>query len=165
MYAERMNFPKGWPSTKDNITLYPSNNYMNDSGKLLRKVQSQYLNSLSSMEKARAACIVVHDELELDLGKLRYRIGGSHKGHNGVRSCQAILGKEGFHRISVGIGRCESRSSNEVASFVLGKFKPNEMKVIETSVFEEFSSLLNHIRFGMITKKVSSNTQGNSKQC
>jgi PTH1 family peptidyl-tRNA hydrolase len=53
--------------------------------------------------------IIVHDELSLAVPSVKYKLGGSAKGHNGLKSLIAYLGSEQFARIRVGIGRPESR--------------------------------------------------------
>ena len=64
-----------------------------------------------------ARVVVVHDEMELPPGEVRWRTGGSHKGHNGLKSVMTAVGPE-FHRVRVGIGRPVGRS---VIDHVLGE--------------------------------------------
>jgi PTH1 family peptidyl-tRNA hydrolase len=63
--------------------------------------------------------VVVHDELDLNFGTLRLKVGGGHAGHNGLRSIQADLGVNTYHRLRMGIGR---PAKGSVASFVLADF-------------------------------------------
>lgn len=78
MYADSMAFPKNWPSTKENLTLVLSTSYMNDSGKQLKKISNDFVRKVSPLDKI--VYVVVHDELELDLGKVKLRLpGGSHR--------------------------------------------------------------------------------------
>ena len=81
--------------------------------------------------------VIVHDELELALGKVRVKEGGSAKGHNGLRSViQSMGGAGGWWRLGVGIGRPESRDSGAVSDFVLRKIKPVERERIVGCVEE-----------------------------
>ena len=67
--------------------------------------------------------LVVHDELDLPFGTIRLKVGGGHAGHNGLRSIQAELGTNAFHRLRVGIGRPERGS---VSHFVLSDFSAGD---------------------------------------
>jgi peptidyl-tRNA hydrolase, PTH1 family len=71
--------------------------------------------------------LVVHDEIDLDLGLVRLKRGGGHGGHNGLRSIMEQLGDGGFCRLRVGVGRDPNippgaGSTNAVASWVLSDF-------------------------------------------
>ncbi len=88
--------------------------YMNLSGKSISKVKNFYkLNRV----------IVIHDDLDLPFGALRFKFGGGHGGHNGLRSTDEALTKE-YIRVRMGIGRPENKG--EVASFVLSSFSQDE---------------------------------------
>ena len=107
---------------------------MNVSGPALAVAWKTFLRDLPLDERPLAKLVVVHDELESPLGKVRVRVGGSSvKGHNGLKSCVASLGPSvAFTRIGIGIGRPESRESSDVAAYVLRKMNEVEMrKVIE----------------------------------
>ncbi len=67
--------------------------------------------------------IVVHDELDLDFGKLRLKQGGGHGGHNGLRSLYAHFGKD-FYRVRCGIGR---PAHSDVSSWVLSNFAGDDL--------------------------------------
>jgi len=88
--------------------------YMNLSGKSILKVKNFYkLNRV----------IVIHDDLDLPFGALRFKLGGGHGGHNGLRSTDEAITKE-YIRVRMGIGRPENKG--EVASFVLSSFSQDE---------------------------------------
>jgi peptidyl-tRNA hydrolase, PTH1 family len=84
-----------------------------------------------------ADIIVIHDDLDLPLGKLRLRLGGGPGGHNGLKSIIARLGTQDFHRVRIGIGRPEVDQDNGddkesmVIDYVLSNFAREEEKVIE----------------------------------
>jgi len=71
--------------------------------------------------------IVIYDDLDLPLGRIRIRPEGGHGGHNGIRDIIALLGFKDFIRIKVGIGRPER---GDVTSHVLGRFSSNEKKLL-----------------------------------
>lgn len=91
--------------------------YMNASGEAVQLVQSYY---------KLADFFVVHDELEIPLGALRFKKGGGHGGHNGLRSIDEYCGKE-YVRARCGIGRPLEKS--QVAHYVLSDFQeiPKEL--------------------------------------
>lgn len=72
-----------------------------------------------------ADVIAIHDELDLEFGRVAIKVGGGHGGHNGLRSMIAHLGTPDFVRVRVGIGR--PKGSKEVVGHVLGPFDKQEM--------------------------------------
>jgi PTH1 family peptidyl-tRNA hydrolase len=68
------------------------------------------------------ALVVVHDEADLDPGRLQVRLGGGLAGHNGLRSTAAALGTQDFLRVRVGVGRPERGDRRPLADFVLSDF-------------------------------------------
>lgn len=93
--------------------------YMNLSG--------EAVGALARFHKVLPAdVIVVHDELDLDPGRLRVKLGGGDNGHNGLKSIRAHLGTGDFHRIRVGIGRPPGRQPS--ADWVLANLRPKELE-------------------------------------
>jgi len=82
--------------------------------------------------------LIVYDDLDLPVGKIRLRSSGGSGGHKGIKSIISALGTEDFHRVRIGIGRpqVEEQSNNEdiIVSYVLGDFSPQEEKVIEAAI-------------------------------
>ncbi|GAU68627.1 peptidyl-tRNA hydrolase [Streptomyces sp. NBRC 110611] len=72
--------------------------------------------------------VVVHDELDIDYGTLRLKLGGGDNGHNGLKSISKSLGRE-YHRVRFGIGRPPGRMP--VADFVLKDFSSAERKELD----------------------------------
>lgn len=97
------------------IALKPST-FMNDSGRSVGEAARFFKIPLENI-------IVLHDELDLPLGRVRVKTGGGHGGNNGIRSIEAHLGKE-FKRIRLGIGHPGDK--NLVTSHVLKDFSKNE---------------------------------------
>jgi PTH1 family peptidyl-tRNA hydrolase len=72
--------------------------------------------------------LVVHDDVDLEPGRLQARLGGGLAGHNGLRSIAAALGTQDFLRLRIGVGRPERGDPRPVADYVLSEFEP-EMDV------------------------------------
>lgn len=92
-----------------NLFLKPST-YMNLSGQSVRAVCDYYKPD---------EVIVIHDDLDLPFGTLRFKCGGGHGGHNGLRSIDAHIGVD-YIRVRIGIGKPEHKS--DVAHYVLSDF-------------------------------------------
>ncbi|HVZ76195.1 MAG TPA: aminoacyl-tRNA hydrolase [Candidatus Paceibacterota bacterium] len=103
--------------------------YMNNSGGPLRK--------LVPSKAAAQKLIVVHDELDLPLGRIKISYGSSAGGHNGVKSVQVALKTQDFVRVRVGIspatpsGKLKRPDGEKIVDFVLGKFKPTEQEKLK----------------------------------
>ena len=115
---------------------------MNVSGPAVATAWKVFLRELPNEERPRAKLVVVHDELEIPLGKIKVKSGGSAKGHNGLKSCVSSLGGMQFMRIGVGIGRPESRESRDVAAYVLRKMTAVELQKVEDVVGEVVDALV-----------------------
>jgi peptidyl-tRNA hydrolase, PTH1 family len=112
-------------------TLWQSSSLMNISGTGVAAAWRQFLKDGG----AEARLIVVHDELELDLGEVHVRSGNlSAKGHNGLKSIKEVLRGVEYTRIGVGIGRPQSRDPNVVATYVLRRMSGVERSKIEGCV-------------------------------
>jgi len=79
--------------------------------------------------------IVIHDDLDLPVGKIRMRLGGSSGGHKGIDSIIVRTGTREFYRIRVGIGRPEGENKEDaVISYVLSDFTREEKQIIDTVI-------------------------------
>jgi peptidyl-tRNA hydrolase, PTH1 family len=99
------------------LALLKPETYMNDSG---RPVSA----AMRFFKVPPEAVLVVHDEADLDLGRLQVRKGGGLAGHNGLRSIAAQLGTPEFLRLRVGVGRPERGDRRPLADFILSDFAP-----------------------------------------
>ena len=85
-----------------------------------------------------SALLIIHDDLDLPLGKIRLRQSGSSGGHKGMNSIISALGSEDFPRIRVGIGRPEvkgqSISEDAIVNYVLSDFSPQEEAIIRPAI-------------------------------
>jgi len=77
--------------------------------------------------------LVIHDDLDLPLGKIRFRPEGSAGGHKGIGSVIASLGSQSFTRIKVGISR-PHESGLDIVDYVLGDFHPGENPIVEQTI-------------------------------
>jgi PTH1 family peptidyl-tRNA hydrolase len=84
--------------------------------------------------------ILVYDDIDLPLGKVRVRIKGSAGGHNGVRSVIEALGTSDIRRVKIGIGRPEHKA--HVPDHVLTGFEPEEVAVVDSAVAEAAQRVL-----------------------
>ena len=98
---------------------------MNLSGNATRDLLQFYKIDAADM-------LVVVDDVNLELGRLRARASGSAGGHNGLKSVIETLGSDAFARLRVGVGRGDAR--RDLADHVLSKFDPAERPVVEESV-------------------------------
>lgn len=97
--------------------------YMNESGRQVGPLAKFY-------SVAPADVVIVHDELDIDFGRIRLKAGGGVAGHNGLRSVASALGGNDFQRVRVGIGRPPGHKSG--ANFVLENFNSVERKEVPT---------------------------------
>ncbi len=90
--------------------------------------------------------VVVHDELDIDFGQIRTRIGGGSAGHNGIKSVSQLLGDENYGRIRVGIGPKKPEQMDS-ADFVLQKFNKDEQANLP-ALLRETDAILSEFVFG-----------------
>ena len=97
--------------------------YMNESGRQVGPLANFY-------SVAPADVIVIHDELDIDFGRIRLKLGGGEGGHNGLRSVASALSSKDFHRVRIGIGRPPGRK--DPAAYVLENFSSAERTEVPT---------------------------------
>jgi PTH1 family peptidyl-tRNA hydrolase len=90
--------------------------YMNEAGKSVGPARGELKVPLERV-------LVIHDEIDLPFDEVRTRLGGGLAGHNGLKSLKASLGSADFQRVRVGVGRPPTTDPDEVAAYVLGKFR------------------------------------------
>lgn len=111
-----------------NLTFIKPSTFVNLSGRAVSAVSKFFKIQPEEI-------LVVHDDVDLPLGRLRFRAQGSAGGHNGLKSIIAELGTDGFPRLKVGIGRSEE-SRKDMVDHVLGKFDSSEREILEKSLQE-----------------------------
>ncbi|MGD8453749.1 MAG: aminoacyl-tRNA hydrolase [Phycisphaerae bacterium] len=106
------------------VLLLQPQTYMNLSGRSVAAVWRYYRLSLADL-------LVINDELDLPVGRIRLRAGGSSGGHKGLDDVIRCVGDEGFARLRIGIGKVDRSATVE---YVLTGFAPQEREVIETAI-------------------------------
>ena len=112
-------FGEGHISNEKVMLLKPTT-YMNLSGESLREIINYYNIPIGNV-------IVIYDDVDLEVGRLRIRTKGSAGGHNGIKSIIHNLNSEEFIRVRIGVGKPE----RDMVSHVLGKFPKEKQKNIE----------------------------------
>ncbi len=121
------------------VVLARPQTYMNLSGQAVNRLVKKFNVGLGDL-------IVIHDDLDLPLGKIRIRQGGGSGGHKGVDSIISELGSQDFIRIRLGISR-PTENANEISEadiikYVLGDFTPEEKKTISQIIPEVSEAIL-----------------------
>ncbi|MCT7537393.1 aminoacyl-tRNA hydrolase [Aliarcobacter butzleri] len=95
--------------------------FMNNSGVAVHSIKEYYKIDLENI-------IVIHDDLDLPFGTVKFKIGGGHGGHNGLKSLDSHIGKD-YIRVRIGIGKPQNK--DDVANFVLSDFSKEELNKLE----------------------------------
>jgi PTH1 family peptidyl-tRNA hydrolase len=114
-----------WHEGGAKVLLVKPETFMNLSGRSVRQVLDFYQVPASEL-------LVVCDDVNLPLGRLRVRARGTHGGHNGLRDIQAHLGTTEYARLRLGVD--PAAEGAVLADYVLGRFRPSERPVIEDAV-------------------------------
>ena len=101
------------------LALLKPETYMNLSGSSVAAAARFFKSQPESI-------VAVHDEVDLDPGRLQLRLGGGLAGHNGLRSLKQSLGSADFLRVRAGVGRPGRGDRRPVADYVLSPFEPDE---------------------------------------
>jgi PTH1 family peptidyl-tRNA hydrolase len=112
--------------------------FMNLSGEAVQATANFYKVQPSDI-------VVIHDELDIDFGQIRLRIGGSAAGHNGIKSVTKHIGED-YGRIRIGIGpKKPARMATD--DFVLQKFSPEEQQQLP-NLLQEVNAILSEYLYG-----------------
>lgn len=114
--------------------------YMNRSGEVIERL-------FSRRGLAAEDLLVIHDEVDLDFGTIRLKKGGGEAGHNGLRSISTALGSRDYSRLRVGVGRSEFEDS--MTEWVLGKFRPEERKILGDVVSGAVEAVIESLEKGL----------------
>jgi len=99
--------------------------FMNLSGLAVRRIMEVFHLEEKDL-------IVIHDDVDIDFGRIRIREGGGHGSHKGVESIQGLLGLSGFVRVKVGIGR--PKENKDLSDYVLEPFGGDERILVREMV-------------------------------
>ncbi|MCS7047544.1 MAG: aminoacyl-tRNA hydrolase [Gemmataceae bacterium] len=122
------------------VLLQKPETFMNLCGRAVRQAVDYYQLPLSEL-------LVVCDDLNLPLGKLRFRAKGSHGGHNGLRDIQNHLGTTAYARLRIGIDA--PPEPDGAVDYVLGRFRPSEQPVIAEAIAVAVQGVMLWIRAGI----------------
>jgi peptidyl-tRNA hydrolase, PTH1 family len=101
------------------VALLKPETYMNESGRSI-SAAARYFKVVPE------SVLVVHDDVDLEVGRLQARLGGGLAGHNGLRSIAQAMGTKEFLRLRIGVGRPGRGDHRDVAGYVLSPFEPHE---------------------------------------
>jgi peptidyl-tRNA hydrolase, PTH1 family len=101
------------------VALLKPETYMNESGRSIAAAARFFKVPLEQV-------LVVHDDVDLESGRLQARLGGRLAGHNGLRSIAQALGSNEFSRLRIGVGRPGRGDQRDVAAYVLSSFEADE---------------------------------------
>jgi PTH1 family peptidyl-tRNA hydrolase len=121
------------------VLLVKPETFMNLSGRAVRQVLDFYQVSVADL-------LVISDDINLPLGKLRARARGTHGGHNGLRDIQNHLGTNEYARLRIGVG---APDEEDAVDHVLGRFRPSERAVIQESVQQAAQAVLVWVHQGI----------------
>lgn len=105
---------------EEHVILAKPQTFMNDSGKAVQPISHWF-------KVAPERILVIYDDLDLPIGRLRLRPGGSSGGHRGINSIITDTGNQDFNRLRIGIGR---PAQGDPIDYVLNAFSPDEERII-----------------------------------
>lgn len=126
----KSNFNADVLKSGNNLLVKPKT-YMNNSGQSVVAIKDYY-------KILNEEIIVIHDDLDLPFGTVKFKIGGSHGGHNGLKSLDAHIGKE-YIRIRIGIGKPTDK--NNVVNHVLSNFSKEELNKLEDIIAHTLNAI------------------------
>jgi len=116
----------------EKVLLVKPQTYMNLSGETLIDIYNYYKVDMENI-------IVIYDDIDLDVGKLRIRKKGSGGTHNGMRSITKCLGSTDFPRVRVGVSK--PRPGQDLADFVLSRFRKEEADDLATGLDKAYRAV------------------------
>lgn len=137
-------------NTGNKLIIARPQTYMNLTGESVSRLVKKFNISLNNL-------LVIHDDLDLPLGKIRIRHGSGSGGHKGVDSIITRLGSQDFLRIRVGIGRptmpedSAKTSEADIADYVLNDFTPDEKEIITQVIPKVSEAILCLLNEGLTT--------------
>lgn len=117
--------------------------FMNDSGRSVRGLSQFY-------KITPAETLIIYDDVDLPLGKMRMRLSGSAGGHNGMKSLISSLGTDSFPRLKLGIATESGRPSGDrLVGHVLGKFREEERPLLEIFIQRAADAVMSSLQSGL----------------
>lgn len=122
------------------VVLAKPQTFMNSSGESVREIINWYKIPFSN-------CVLIYDDVDIDLGKIRVRAKGSAGTHNGMRSVVYQIQSDEFPRVRIGIGKPPERM--DIVDFVLGRFLEGEKKIIGESIANAAKAAAAIVEYGV----------------
>ena len=127
----------------EKVFLVKPTTFMNESGKAVHALLTYYGLEVEDL-------VVIYDDLDMEVGKIRLRAKGSAGGHNGIKSIINHIGTQTFNRIKIGIGRPKQGMS--VVHHVLGKFDQDDYTAILLAIDKSEEALRFYLKDGQFEK-------------
>ena len=136
----------------EKVLLVKPQTFMNLSGQCVTELVSWYKADLANV-------MVIFDDIDLPLGKLRLRKDGSAGTHNGMRSIIGLLGRQDFPRLRVGVGK--KPEGWDLANWVLSHYQTEEDRKVQFDAFlRAADTVIDWVKNGMDSAMRTANTQG-----
>jgi PTH1 family peptidyl-tRNA hydrolase len=136
----------------ERVLLLKPQTYMNLSGESIREAVEWYKIPPENL-------IIIYDDVDLTLGKIRVRPSGSSGTHNGMKSVIYLLQTDSFPRVRIGIGKAPD--GWDLAGYVLSRFPPEERKLVDSAIEAAAEAAVTIIAEGV--EKAMSRFNGNGK--
>lgn len=146
----------------EEVILARPQTFMNLSGQSIKPLMNKF-------HLAPEDIIIIHDDLDLPVGKIRVKLGGGSGGHNGISSIMTEIRSRDFNRIRIGIGRppafrnADSVFEDDVIDYVLGLFSPEEKEAIEKAIPQAAEAIISLITEGLNATMNRFNSNNNTK--
>lgn len=109
---------------KEEVIFLKPQRYMNLSGEVVKKILDFYKISPSNV-------LIIHDDLDLPVGKIKLKTNSSSGGHNGIKDIEKNLGTKEYKRLKIGIS---NNKLSDTKDYVLGKFNSEEKKILNDTI-------------------------------
>ncbi|NCN40861.1 aminoacyl-tRNA hydrolase [bacterium] len=125
------------------VLLIKPQTFMNLSGQSINKLYQEHRHL------KEAELIVLHDEVDIEFGKIRVKKGGGDAGHNGLKSIRSEIGSGDYYRIRMGVGRPPADWKIQLADYVLQPFRNDEDKVLTDLLIHSENTLESLLKGGL----------------
>ena len=110
----------------EQVILVKPLSFMNLSGDVVRKYVDYFKIDINDI-------LIIHDDLDMPVGKIKLKLGGSSGGHNGIKDISLKLGTEDYRKLKVGIANNKNMDTKD---YVLGRFSKEEKVLIDSAITE-----------------------------
>lgn len=115
--------------------------YMNRSGDFVQKIANYYKIKPENI-------LIIYDDLDTELGKVKLKIAGSSGGHRGMQSIIDNMNSQEINRIKIGIGRPSKNKKIDISTYVLSNFDPHEVEIIAVVINKAVDAITSSIYNG-----------------